>query len=131
VSVNLYMDMHVRREVTEGLRRRGVDVVTAQEDGADTLPDPQLLDRAADLERLLFSQDEDLLAEAVARQRSGRSFKGVAYAHQLKVTIGGAWVDGSAAGCPACEQVAARHRRRHAVAGRKVVPHRIRIGEPS
>jgi len=88
VSVNLYMDVHVRREVTDGLRRRGVDVVTAQEDGADTLPDPLLLDRAGDLRRLLFSQDEDLLAEAVSRQRSGRSFMGVACAHQLKTTIG-------------------------------------------
>jgi len=88
VSVDLYMDVHVRREVTDGLRRRGVDVLTAQEDGADTLPDAQLLDRAGDLGRLLFSQDEDLVAEAVARQRSGQSFKGVVYAHQLKVTIG-------------------------------------------
>ena len=88
MSVKLYMDVHVRREVTDGLRRRGVEVVTAQEDGTDALPDAQLLDRAAELGRALFSQDQDLLSEAVARQRLGRHFTGVVYAHQLKITIG-------------------------------------------
>ncbi len=37
---------------------------------------------------MLFSQDDDLLAEATARQRIGRSFAGVIYAHQLGITIG-------------------------------------------
>ena len=32
MSVRLYMDVHVRRAVTAGLRLRGVDVLTAQED---------------------------------------------------------------------------------------------------
>ena len=82
------MDVHVRGEITEGLRRRGVDVLTAQEDDTDTLADAQLLDRAGALDRLLFSQDEDLLVEAVSRQRSGRAFRGVIYAHQLNITIG-------------------------------------------
>jgi hypothetical protein len=82
------MDVHVRRAITESLRLRGVDVLTAQTDGAARLPDPQLLDRAMQLGRVLFSQDEDLLAEAAARQRSGRPFAGLIYAHQLRVTIG-------------------------------------------
>jgi predicted nuclease of predicted toxin-antitoxin system len=43
---------------------RGVDVLTAQEDGAATLPDSDLLNRATDLGRVLFTQDEDLLNEA-------------------------------------------------------------------
>jgi hypothetical protein len=37
MSVRLYMDVHVRRAVTEGLRMRGVDVLTAQDDGAAEL----------------------------------------------------------------------------------------------
>jgi hypothetical protein len=40
------------------------------------------------LGRVLFSRDTDLLTEATARQRGGRSFAGVVYAHQLQVTIG-------------------------------------------
>ncbi|MBI4605275.1 MAG: DUF5615 family PIN-like protein [Planctomycetes bacterium] len=88
MSVRLYMDVHVRRAVTVGLRLRGVDVLTAQEDGSTRLPDPELLDRAGELGRVLFSQDSDLLREATERQRAGRSFAGVVYAHQLNVSVG-------------------------------------------
>lgn len=88
MSVRLYMDVHVRRVITETLRLRGVDVLTAQADGAARLPDPQLLDRPQTLGRVLFTQDEDLPAEVVRRQRAGESFAGVVYAHQLRVNIG-------------------------------------------
>lgn len=82
------MDVHVRRAITTGLRLRGVDVVTAQEDDAARLADPALLDRATELGRVLFSQDDDLLVEAVRRQRNGEAFAGVIYAHQLRITVG-------------------------------------------
>lgn len=82
------MDVHVRRAITEALRLRGVEVLTAQKDGAARLPDPALLDRATQRGRVLFSQDEDLLAEATRRQRTGETFAGVVYAHQLRVNIG-------------------------------------------
>jgi predicted nuclease of predicted toxin-antitoxin system len=88
MSVRLYMDVHVRRAVTEGLRRRGVDVLTAQEDGAGEIEDDQLLDRATALSRVLFTQDDDLLREAKQRQQSGETFSGVIYAHQLNITVG-------------------------------------------
>lgn len=88
MSLALYMDVHVRRAVTEALRERAVDVLTAQTDGTTELSDPDLLDRATELGRVLFSQDEDLLAEATRRQRGGIPFPGVVYAHQLKVTVG-------------------------------------------
>ena len=82
------MDVHVRRAVTEGLRLRGVDVLTAQEDGAAEFEDYALLDRATELSRILFSQDDDLLREANKRQRKDKYFAGVIYAHQLNITIG-------------------------------------------
>jgi hypothetical protein len=82
------MDVHVRRAVTVALLQRGVDVLTAQADNAMEFPDPALLDRASELGRVLFSQDEDLLAEATTRQRGAIPFAGVVYAHQLYVTIG-------------------------------------------
>lgn len=89
MTIKLYMDVHVPKAITVGLRLRGVDVLTAQEDGAARMPDPELLDRATHLGRVLFSQDDDLLREANRRQAGGESFAGVVYAHQLKVTIGG------------------------------------------
>jgi len=88
VSVGLYMDVHVPAAITRGLVLRGVDVMTAQLDGTTQLDDSDLLDRATELGRVLFSQDEDLLAEATKRQRSGQPFGGVIYAHQLGITIG-------------------------------------------
>jgi predicted nuclease of predicted toxin-antitoxin system len=82
------MDVHVPAPITRALIRRGVDVKTSQEDGTAELQDAKLLDRATELSRALFSRDEDLLAEATARQRTGKFFAGVIYAHQLRVTIG-------------------------------------------
>ena len=87
MSVHLYMDVHVRRAVTAGLRLRGVDILTAQEDGTGELPDPELLDRATELGRVLFTQDDDLLREAKRRQQTGESFVEIVYAHQLGITV--------------------------------------------
>lgn len=87
MSVTLYMDVQVHDAITRELRRRGVEVLTAQEDGARRLTDPHLLDRATASGRVLFSRDEDLLSEASRRQRSGEFFAGVIYAHQLRVSV--------------------------------------------
>lgn len=43
---------------------------------------------ARQLNRVLVSQDEDMLAEAAGRQREGIPFGGLIYAHQLSITIG-------------------------------------------
>jgi Domain of unknown function (DUF5615) len=40
------MDEHVHRAITIGLRLRGIDVLTVQEDGLTATPDPLILDRA-------------------------------------------------------------------------------------
>jgi Domain of unknown function (DUF5615) len=82
------MDVHVPLAITEGLRLRRVDVITAQQDGSRRLGDPELLDRAGALGRVLFTRDVDLLAEAARRQGEGVAFGGVVFAHQLQVTIG-------------------------------------------
>jgi hypothetical protein len=82
------MDENVHRAITMGLRLRGVDVLTVQEDERSGATDLEVLDRATELGRPLFSQDDDLLAEACDRQTAGISFPGLIYAHQLHVTIG-------------------------------------------
>ncbi|GAB4432409.1 MAG: DUF5615 family PIN-like protein [Anaerolineae bacterium] len=88
MAIAIYMDHHVPRAITMGLRLRGVDVLTAYEDGSSELDDPALLDRANELKRVLFTRDDDLLIEATKRQRAGIPFHGVIYAHQLRVSIG-------------------------------------------
>jgi Domain of unknown function (DUF5615) len=88
MAIALYMDGHIPRPITLGLRLCDVDVLTAQEDGTDRLSDPELLDRASELGRVLFTFDDDLLAEASSRQASGIHFAGVIYAKALRVSIG-------------------------------------------
>jgi uncharacterized protein with PIN domain len=88
MPIAFYMDQHVPRAITVGLRLRGVEVLTAYEDGASELEDGKLLNRAGEVGRVLFTRDDDLLAEATTRQRTGIPFYGVVYAHQLRVLIG-------------------------------------------
>ena len=82
------MDVHIPRAVTNGLRLRTIDVLTAQEDGAAELDDVLLLQRATQLGRVLVSQDEDLLREGAHRLDEHTGFSGLIYAHQLRITIG-------------------------------------------
>jgi hypothetical protein len=87
------MDHHVPSAITEGLRKRGVDVMTAEEDGRSELDDEMLLARATQLSRIFFSLDRDLLDIAAHWQRAGRLFSGLIYAHQLQISIGTAVKD--------------------------------------
>lgn len=88
MSIALYMDEQVPKAVTLGLRRRGIDVLTVQEDHYTSTPDPIVLDRATQLGRVIFTQDDDFLIEAHRRQVEGVNFGGVIYGHQRDVSIG-------------------------------------------
>ena len=61
------MDVHVPGSITRALRRSGIDVLTAQDDGAAEFDDIDLFDRAAGLGRVVFTRDRDFLVEAVRR----------------------------------------------------------------
>jgi hypothetical protein len=88
MTVRLYMDVHVPQAITEQLRARGVDVLTAIEDGANELPDDELLEHASTLGRVLFTYDIRFKAMAEDWQRKGRSFAGLLFGHQQGGTIG-------------------------------------------
>lgn len=82
MSLSLYMDHHVPNAISKELRKRGLDVLTAYEDNAHQLQDPELLDRATKLGRVLFTQDTDFLAEAKRRQQAGSYFLGILFGPQ-------------------------------------------------
>jgi hypothetical protein len=63
-------------------------VITAFEDTASEMDDSDLLNRASELGRVFFTQDDDLHAEAANRQKNGILFQGAIYAHQLGISIG-------------------------------------------
>jgi len=88
MPANLYMDVHVPRAVTNQLRRRGVDVVTANEDGAGLFDDETLLSRSTQLKRVLVTQDIRFHVRATIWQAESKPFSGLAFAHQLSITVG-------------------------------------------
>jgi len=57
LAIALYMDVHIPQAITDQLRRRGVDILTAVDDEAYELPDDQLLLRVSQLNGVLFTQD--------------------------------------------------------------------------
>ena len=90
MALKLYIDHNVHGEITNGLRLRGVDLLTCAEDGTDRLADDLVLQRATELGRVVFTQDTDFLIITTRWLRSGREFAGVIFAEQLGVTIGDA-----------------------------------------
>lgn len=83
-----YMDHQFRAAVTRGLLRRGVDVLTAFDDGADRLDDESLLSRATELGRVLVTHDKGFLRRAALWQRNGRQFAGIVFAVQKSIDTG-------------------------------------------
>lgn len=88
MAVALYMDVHVHAAITEQLQRRGVDVLTAQADNSDRLPDDELLKRSSDLGRIMFTNDVRFRTLAEDWQRQRAIFAGLIYAHPMRCTIG-------------------------------------------
>ena len=72
------MDEHVPRAVTEGMRRRGVDVLTAQEADLLRADDEQHLAFALSEGRVIITQDADFLRLHTA----GCPHAGIVYAPQ-------------------------------------------------
>jgi len=87
-AICLYIDHHVNSAITEGLRLRDVDCLTAEDDFREDWEDEELLERATSLERAFVTQDEDFLVLAAEWNEASRSFSGIIYSHQLRITIG-------------------------------------------
>jgi predicted nuclease of predicted toxin-antitoxin system len=83
-AVRYYADQHVPRPVVEGLRRRGIDILTAQEAGRCALPDPDQLTFATSEGRVLVTFDSDFLA----LHQAGASHVGIAWCPATKYSIG-------------------------------------------
>ena len=88
MAVPLYFDVHVDHAIVGQLRLRQVDVLTAQEDGADRLTDEMLLERASQLGRPLVTHDIRFNAMAQNWQSQGRPFCGLVFGHLMQVSIG-------------------------------------------
>ena len=82
--IQYFMDQHYPAAVTQGLRRLGINVLTAQEAGRCGLPDPDQLTFATAEERIMATFDSDFLA----LHQSGTAHAGIAWCPQQKYGIG-------------------------------------------
>jgi hypothetical protein len=85
-----YFDHHVQSAIANGLRERGVQVLTALEDGFDQRDDEDLLERSADLDHILVTYDGGFFARVSRWQREGRYFPGIVFGFGDRIDIGSA-----------------------------------------
>jgi hypothetical protein len=78
------MDQHFPGPASLGLRRHGVDVLTAQEAGRCGLPDPDQMVFATAADRVMVTFDTDFLA----LHRAGVQHAGIAWCQEQKYAIG-------------------------------------------
>jgi hypothetical protein len=88
MPVPLYTDIHVSQVVVDQLRERGVDVLTAFNDGGLQRADGEILERARALGRVIFTHDVELKQAAETWQAEGRLFAGVLFGMVLQGNIG-------------------------------------------
>jgi uncharacterized protein with PIN domain len=77
-KIKVYTDEHVPKAVVQGLRRRGVDVLSTQEAGMLGASDEEQLALATSQDRVIFTQDDDFLR----LHAKGMEHSGIVYAPQ-------------------------------------------------
>jgi predicted nuclease of predicted toxin-antitoxin system len=83
-AIRFYFDQHIWASVCQGLRGKGIDVVTAQEAGRCGVSDPDQLAFATSDERVMVTFDTDYLA----LHRTGVPHAGIAWCQEQKYGIG-------------------------------------------
>ncbi len=83
-AIRYYADQHLPQPVVEGLRRRGIDILTAREAGRCGLEDPDQLGFAASTRRVMVTFDPDFLA----LHQAGTHHTGIAWCPATKYSIG-------------------------------------------
>jgi predicted nuclease of predicted toxin-antitoxin system len=78
--IRFFLDQHMANAVANGLRRHGIDVVTAHEAGRCGIPDDEQLRLAAEEGRAVVTHDVDYLILAADFLGRGEPFSGVAFA---------------------------------------------------
>lgn len=86
--IRLYTNESVPTAVAEGLKRRGVDAVSARDAGNLGLTDEEQLVYASENELLLFTHDADFLKIAHHWARTDQRHWGIIYVHQQKMGVG-------------------------------------------
>ena len=83
-----YADVHVVFAIVQALRRRGMDVVTAQDRGREECDDAELLAEALADQRVMLTNDTDFLALAAGHSAAGETFAPIYFWPQQGRPIG-------------------------------------------
>ena len=83
-----FADEHVPFAIVQGLRKRGMDVLTVQDVDAQTEDDDVLLDRALAEERVILTTDQDFLRLASQLAQSGETSAPIFFWPQQRRSIG-------------------------------------------
>ncbi len=88
MPLRFFFDECADEDVARGLRRRGIDVVTAAELGRKELPDEDQLEFARRTGRVIYTTDRHFLRLVADWLRKGIEFPGVVYHTQGAFTKG-------------------------------------------
>jgi predicted nuclease of predicted toxin-antitoxin system len=88
MTIALYMDENIDGPISDQLVQRGIDVLTAQQDGRSGWADEFLLARAYELRRVLVTKDSDYFAEATKVNEAGGDHYGILYLRDQFVPLG-------------------------------------------
>lgn len=88
MSLSFYADEHIDISLCEQLRKHGVDIVRSVDDGMRSANDEDILERATNLGRIVFTHDDDFTVIGARKQSLFEHFAGVAYCHQYRLSFG-------------------------------------------
>lgn len=83
-----FADVHVVHAIVQALRRRGMDVATAQQRGLQEADDSDLLAAALDEERVMLTNDTDFLALAARCSANDETFAPIYFWPQQGRSVG-------------------------------------------
>ena len=88
MKIKIYADENVNGAIVNGLRRRGIEVLSTHEAGNIGITDEDQLEYAVAQQACLFTHDDDLLTIADHWQKIGKEHSGIIFVHQERLTIG-------------------------------------------
>ena len=84
MSLSLLCDEHIPYPVVKGLRRRGLEVVTVQEEGLSSADDEEIMEYALNKGLCIYTRDTDFLKH----HKTGKKHAGIIYHHPLAYSVG-------------------------------------------
>lgn len=86
--LKFYTDENVECVIAEGLKRRNIEAISANDVKNLGLSDEQQLEYAVSIKACFFTYDTDFLGIAKRWANEGKEHFGIFYTHPLDITIG-------------------------------------------